>query len=99
MRGLHILPIECGLRLKSSNVGSTTVSRYSRNPFTNSASTCVSAARMQQGQQVLNYLHQNIESNLARAKHTEGWEWKGGGGKPMMSVASNHFRRSRFGSG
>jgi hypothetical protein len=31
---------------------------------------------VQQGQQVLANLHQSIESNLALAKHAEGWEWK-----------------------
>ena len=33
-------------------------------------------ANVQQGQQVLNNLHQSVESNLALAKHAEGWEWK-----------------------
>jgi Skp family chaperone for outer membrane proteins len=33
-------------------------------------------ANMQQGQQVLNGLYQNVESNLALAAHAEGWEWK-----------------------
>jgi hypothetical protein len=31
---------------------------------------------VRQGQQVLANLHQSIESNLALAKHAEGWEWK-----------------------
>jgi predicted nucleic acid-binding Zn-ribbon protein len=37
---------------------------------------------MQQGQQVLANLHQSIDSNLALAKHAEGWEWKEAEPKP-----------------
>jgi len=33
-------------------------------------------ANMQQGQQALQGLYQNVESNLALAAHAEGWEWR-----------------------
>ena len=33
-------------------------------------------ANAQQGQQALQGLYQNVETNLALAAHAEGWEWK-----------------------
>jgi paraquat-inducible protein B len=54
---------------------------------------------MQQGQAALQNLYQNIETNLALAKHSETWEWKEVGSElnDLSQIVDNHVKDAEVG--